>query len=142
MNPILESHPFVDEFEAYDTPTSSATSFLLSLASNRTKVAFMPLLQFIHRMLSSYVTHCPILTQDLIVFRKPAAPQRFGALNMTAALGHFMMRHPDVKNSMEQFLIQHVLPEFTSSEPYMRAIVRVCLRGVRLYDIFISSVGM
>ena len=57
------------------------------------------------------------------VGRKPAAPQRFGALNMTAALGHFIMRHPDVKNSMEQFLVSHVLPEFTVQEPYMRAIV-------------------
>ena len=55
---------------------------------------------------------------------KPAAPQRFGALNMTAALGQFIMRHPDVKDNMEQFLVQHVLPEFSAPEPYMRAIVR------------------
>lgn len=44
---------------------------------------------------------------------------------MTAALGPFMMRHPDVKKNMEQFLIQHVLPEFTSGDGYMRAIVRI-----------------
>ena len=43
---------------------------------------------------------------------------------MTAALGHILMRHPDVKGSMEQFLVQHVIPEFASSEPYIRAIVR------------------
>lgn len=55
--------------------------------------------------------------------RHPAPPQRFGALNMTAALGPFIMRHPEVKNSMESFLMQHVLPEFASPEPYMRAIV-------------------
>lgn len=42
---------------------------------------------------------------------------------MTAALGAFIMHHPDVKNNMEQFMTQHVLPEFTSPEPYMRAIV-------------------
>lgn len=42
---------------------------------------------------------------------------------MTAALGPFIMRHPDVKNSMEQFMLQHVLPEFISPDPYMRAIV-------------------
>lgn len=42
---------------------------------------------------------------------------------MTAALGHFIMRHPDVKNNMEQFLMEHVLPEFAAPEPYMRAIV-------------------
>jgi hypothetical protein len=42
---------------------------------------------------------------------------------MIAALGPFIMRHPDVKNNMEQFMLQHVAPEFSSSEPYMRAIV-------------------
>lgn len=43
---------------------------------------------------------------------------------MTAALGPFMMRHPDVKKNVESFIMQRVVPEFTSSEPYMRAIVR------------------
>lgn len=105
-DPIEYLRISVDEFEAYDTPTSAATSFLLSLASNRTKIAFMPVLTFINRVLNS----------------NPPAPQRFGALNMTAALGHFIMRHPDVKNNMEQFLVEHVLSEFSSPEPYMRAI--------------------
>lgn len=42
---------------------------------------------------------------------------------MTAALGPFIMRHPEVKGNMEQFMIQNVLPEFTATEPYMRAVV-------------------
>ena len=46
---------------------------------------------------------------------------------MTAALGQFIMRHPDVKGNMEQFMMQHVLPEFASPEPYMRAIVRTSI---------------
>lgn len=54
---------------------------------------------------------------------KPPPEQRFGALNMTAALGPFIMRHPNVQDNMEQFMVQHVLPEFSSPEPYMRAIV-------------------
>ena len=37
------------------------------------------------------------------------------------------MRHPDVKGNMEQFMMQHVLPEFASPEPYMRAIVRTSI---------------
>ncbi|KAF7364786.1 Importin N-terminal domain-containing protein [Mycena venus] len=52
----------------------------------------------------------------------PLPPQRFGALNMTAALGPWIMRHPDVSGNMEQFLLQFVTPEFTSAEGYMRAI--------------------
>lgn len=52
------------------------------------------------------------------------APQRFGALNMTAALGPWMMRHPEVKDNMEAFIMQFVTPEFASTDPYLRAIVR------------------
>lgn len=44
---------FPDEYESYDTPTSAATTFLLSLAGNRTKVAFLPILGFINRVLQS-----------------------------------------------------------------------------------------
>ncbi|KAL6303891.1 ARM repeat-containing protein [Sparassis latifolia] len=105
-DPIDYVRTSVDEYEIFDSPVSAATSFLFSLASNRTKTTFLPILSFINSVLQS----------------KPAPPQRFGALNMTAGLGPFIMRHPDVKNSMEQFMIQHVLPEFTSSEPYMRAV--------------------
>ncbi|KAI0657254.1 ARM repeat-containing protein [Cubamyces menziesii] len=105
-DPVEFVRTTVDEFEAFDSPVSAATSFLFSLASNRTKTTFLPILGFINRVLQS----------------KPAAPQRYGALNMTAALGPFIMRHPEVKGNMEQFLLQHVLPEFAAPEPYMRAV--------------------
>jgi len=58
-----------------------------------------------------------------MVFSNPAPPQRFGALNMTAVLGPFIMRHPEVKHNMSQFMMQHVLPQFSSSEGFLRAIV-------------------
>ncbi|KAG6919218.1 hypothetical protein DXG01_008013 [Tephrocybe rancida] len=96
----------VDEYENFATPVSAATTFLFSLASNRTKTSFMPILGFINTVLRS----------------NSAAPQRFGALNMTAALSPWMMRHPDVKGNMEAFVLQFVTPEFNSSEPYLRAI--------------------
>ena len=48
---------------------------------------------------------------------------------MTSALGPFIMRHPDVQGNMENFLAQHILPEFSSPEGYMRAIVGVSVRG-------------
>lgn len=34
-----------------------------------------------------------------------------------------MMRHPQVRPNVEQFVVQHVFPEFGSSLPYMRSIV-------------------
>ncbi|TFK52379.1 ARM repeat-containing protein [Heliocybe sulcata] len=105
-DPVEYVRRSVDEYEAFDSPVSAATSFLFSLTGNRTKMTFMPILAFIHNVLKS----------------NQPAPQRFGALNMTAALGTFMMKHPEVQKSMEQFMVQHVLPEFASPEPYMRAI--------------------
>jgi ribonucleoside-diphosphate reductase subunit M2 len=42
---------------------------------------------------------------------------------MMSALGPFIVRHPDVKGSIEQFMVQYVLPEFTSQEPYLRSVV-------------------
>ncbi|KAJ7740236.1 armadillo-type protein [Mycena maculata] len=96
----------VDEYESFATPVSAATTFLFSLASNRTKATFMPILGFINGVL-----------------RSNAPPeQRFGALNMTAALGPWVMRHPDVSGNMEQFILQFVTPEFRSAEGYMRSI--------------------
>ena len=44
---------------------------------------------------------------------------------MTAALGPWMLAHPDVKDEMEHFVMQYVVPEYTSSEPYLRAVVRL-----------------
>jgi hypothetical protein len=45
----------LDEYENFATPVSAATSFLFSLASNRTKTTFMPVLGFINTVLRSYV---------------------------------------------------------------------------------------
>lgn len=51
---------------------------------------------------------------------------------MASALGPLMMRHPEVKDKMEGFVSQWVVPELTSTHPYMRAIVRskINVRGV------------
>ena len=50
---------------------------------------------------------------------------------MVSALGPFIMKHPQVKDNMEQFMLQHVLPEFKAPEPYLRSIV--CLNFHMLY---------
>jgi len=44
---------------------------------------------------------------------------------MTAALCPWIMRHPEVKNNMEQFILQFVTPKFVDTRPYLRAIVRL-----------------
>lgn len=105
-DPVEYVRASVDEYENFSSPVSGATSFLLSLASNRTKTAFLPMLQFINTVLRS----------------NPTPAQRFGALTMMSVLGPFIVRHPDVKGSIEQFMVQYVLPEFTSQEPYLRSV--------------------
>ncbi|KIM53457.1 hypothetical protein SCLCIDRAFT_1222776 [Scleroderma citrinum Foug A] len=107
-DPVEYVRASVDEYENFSSPVSAATSFIISLASNRTKTAFVPILTFIHSV--------------LLRSPSPSPPEMFGALNMTAVLGPFMMRHPDVRGGMEQFMVQHVLPVFTASEPYLRSI--------------------
>ncbi|KAL4253351.1 Armadillo-like helical [Pleurotus pulmonarius] len=66
----------------------------------------MPILAFVNTVLKS----------------NPPPAQRFGVLNMTAALVPFIMRHPEIKSNMEQFVLQHVTNEFSAPEPYLRAI--------------------
>ncbi|KIK50545.1 hypothetical protein GYMLUDRAFT_266124 [Collybiopsis luxurians FD-317 M1] len=96
----------VDEYESYATPVSAATTFLFSLAGNRTKTTFMPILGFVNNILRGNST----------------PQQRFGALNMTAALGPWIMKHPDVRSNMEGFIQQFVAGEFSSGEGYLRCI--------------------
>jgi len=74
----------------------------------------MPILGFINNVLRS----------------SPEAPQKYGALNMTVSLAPFIMRYPDVKDGMEQFLVQHVLPCFSAPEPYLRAVACEVLSAV------------
>ncbi|KAF9222983.1 ARM repeat-containing protein [Gyrodon lividus] len=105
-DPVEYVRASIDEYENLSSPVSGATSFILCLASVRTKIAFLPMLRFVNNVLDS----------------NAAPPQKFGALNIASALGPFIMRHPEVKGSMEQFMLRHVLPEFTASEPYMRSI--------------------
>jgi hypothetical protein len=73
--------------------------------------------------------------------RNASPQQKFGAFNMTAALGPWIMRHPEVKNNMEQFMLQFVKPVLMNpnSEAYNRAIVRFFVafsgQALRFYDL-------
>ncbi|KAF8625982.1 hypothetical protein AX17_006706 [Amanita inopinata Kibby_2008] len=105
-DPVEYLRASIDEYESFNSPVSAATTFLYSLATNRTKASFVPTLTFINNVLRS----------------DAPPPQRFGALNMTAALGPWMLAHPDVKGEMEGFVMQFVVPQYSSSEPYLRAV--------------------
>ncbi|KAI0286170.1 armadillo-type protein [Russula brevipes] len=106
LDPIDYTRTSIDEYENYSSPVAGATTFLCQLVSSRTKATFLPILSFVDKVLEA----------------RPAAPQRFGALNMFSALAPFAMRHPDVKQKMEYFTMTYVFPEFTVPEGYMRAV--------------------
>jgi len=57
---------------------------------------------------------------------------------MTAALGPWMMRHPEVKNNMEAFVLQFVTPEFAAQEGYIRAIVSFLFIFITSYYYFLN----
>ncbi|KAH6912647.1 armadillo-type protein [Coprinopsis sp. MPI-PUGE-AT-0042] len=113
----------VDEYESWATPVSAATSFLLALATNRTKITFMPILAFINNLLGS----------------NAPAPQRFGALNMAAALAPHLMSHPQVKGQMEQFVLQFVSPQLQAPEPYLRSVALEIIGTVVKHGIAFST---
>ncbi|KAG2009602.1 importin alpha re-exporter, variant 3 [Coprinopsis cinerea AmutBmut pab1-1] len=122
-DPIDYVRVSVDEYESYATPVSAATTFLLALATNRTKITFMPILTFINNILRS----------------DAAPPQRFGALNMTAALSPHMMSHPQVKGEMAQFILNFVSPQLEASEGYLKAIALEIIGTVVKHGMQFSS---
>jgi hypothetical protein len=95
-----------DEYQSFTTPVAAATTLLLALASNRTKSTFLPILVFINN----------------VVGERGPPEQRFGALNMMAALGKQIMQHPQASKSVERFLLEFVSPELEGSKPYLVAI--------------------
>ena len=58
----------------------------------------------------SFVSAATLFIEFLNVLcpRNAAPPQTFGALNNMAALGPFVTRYPEVKGSLEDFVIHHV----------------------------------
>lgn len=123
-DPIDYTRTSIDEYENYSSPVAAATTFLCRLVSSRTKATFLPILGFVNSVLDAH----------------PASPQRFGALNMLSALSPFAMRHPEVKHKMEGFTLQHILPEFTAQEGYMRAVANeVVAAEVRNHIIWTSD---
>ncbi|KAF8576887.1 ARM repeat-containing protein [Ramaria rubella] len=115
----------MDEYEDYSSPVSSASGFMMSLARNRTKTTFLPILGFINSVLGS----------------NASAPQRYGALSMTSLLAPCMVRHPTVKPALETFLMTHILHEFNSPDGYMRYIACQVLGSVAKFDLEWSNEG-
>ncbi|KIJ55033.1 hypothetical protein M422DRAFT_201012 [Sphaerobolus stellatus SS14] len=106
-----------EEFEDYSSPISSASSFVMMLARNRTKTTFLPILNFINSVLE----------------RNAPAHQRYGALSMVSLLSSCMAKHPTVNPVLEGFLTTHVLREFDAPEKYMNYIACQAVGAIGKY---------
>jgi hypothetical protein len=65
--------------------------------------------------------------------RNPTSAQLFGALKMTGLLSDLIMKHPEVKNGMESFVMQHVTPILAGPQPregWLRAMALELLASV------------
>jgi hypothetical protein len=77
-----------DEYESFGTPVSAATSFLFSLASNRTKTTFMPILGFIVSpvFLRFHISFLLYYTPHTLAFVFSAHPSHFSSLTSIVIL--------------------------------------------------------
>ncbi|CAJ0826520.1 6037_t:CDS:10 [Entrophospora sp. SA101] len=115
-DPIDFIHKKLDPLDDYLSPTSSAISFLGSLARHRKKFTFTNILNFINSILTTYQESPPETKNP---------KNKDGALKMIGCLSDLALhRKSGVANIMEAFFIHHVFPEFQSQHPYLRA--RAC----------------
>ncbi|WFD45065.1 Nonsense-mediated mRNA decay protein 5 [Malassezia psittaci] len=118
LDPIDFVRVCADPYDDIGTVTSSA-SFLLSTAvSKRTKSMFEPTLQFITSVLNAYPENA-------------SARQLDGALRMSIAISSTMVNQEMVKDNLDAFFVQHVLPLLKSPEAFLR--LRACA-AIQTFD--------
>ncbi|KIO25700.1 hypothetical protein M407DRAFT_8258 [Tulasnella calospora MUT 4182] len=99
-----------EDFEDYGSPRAAAVGFVHTLATTRTKTAFMGILELVNQALKG-------------TGQVPPAPEdKFAALQIVIALAEVIMKNEEVKPAMETFVITYVLPEFSSNIGFMREI--------------------
>ncbi|KAF8327473.1 armadillo-type protein [Cantharellus anzutake] len=104
-------------------PSAAGTTFLIQLARSRGKSTFMTLLSLINNVLSGNAPE----------------DQRYGALIMTSSLSGVIMRHPTVKNEMEQFCVKFVLPGLSSDHGFIRESAAEVLGGLERFGLVWSN---
>ncbi|KAI9278056.1 armadillo-type protein [Sporodiniella umbellata] len=109
-NPADYVHRKNEIFEQSNIPQQNIALLLVDLIRNRKSQTFIPTLNFINS----------ILSRDL----SENGREKDGALYMIGALSPTILRSKSVRAMMESFFMNHVLPEFKSEFPFLRA--RAC----------------
>ncbi|KAI8976256.1 armadillo-type protein [Pilobolus umbonatus] len=111
-DPVDYVHKKIDE----DPIQNSVVELLVTLAGYRKKHTFLGILGFIHSVLNTYLA----TPEDM-----KRGGEKDGALCMIGALAHLIVGNKSqVEKNMEAFFVAHVIPEFKSRFPYLRA--RAC----------------
>lgn len=107
---------FIDPLEDFHSPQTNAINLLIDLARDRKKHTFMGILTFINGVLNKYL-ETPVEQRN--------GREKDGALCMIGCLADQILRKKSpVAGMMEPFFVTHVIPEFKSPFPYLRA--RAC----------------
>ncbi|KAN0063244.1 Nonsense-mediated mRNA decay protein 5 [Thecaphora frezii] len=107
LDPVDFVRANLDPFEELGTPSGSAATFIQTVASKRTKSAFMPMLDFITSVVSAYPA-------------QRSAREKEGAFHMCRALDLTMINHEKVSEMLDGFFAQHVIPELKSEHRFLR----------------------
>lgn len=105
-------HKHIDLFEENSTPETAAINFLVTLIRKKSKSCLSLLLQNIQKVVQNHIQN----SQDL-----SSACQHEAALKIMGALAPLFMAKSEISINMEQFLVEYVLPDFSSSYGFLRA---------------------
>ncbi|KAG8945281.1 hypothetical protein FRC04_001058 [Tulasnella sp. 424] len=108
-NPVKYVCESIKDFEGCSSPRAAAVGFVHTLATTRTKTAFMGILELVNQALKG--TGAP-----------PAPEDKYAALQIVIPLAETIMKNEEVKLAMETFVVSYVLPEFSLSVGFMREI--------------------
>ncbi|KAJ2413554.1 Nonsense-mediated mRNA decay protein 5 [Coemansia sp. IMI 209128] len=112
-NPVEYVQKRIDPLDDFGSPHVAASSLLIDLAVDRKKSTLSFILSFINNVLTTYA-------QSPAEARDPRAKD--GALNMMGALcGGLCSRKSPIYDTLPDFLLTHVLPEFKSQLGFLRA---------------------
>ncbi|KAJ9478332.1 Nonsense-mediated mRNA decay protein 5 [Pseudozyma hubeiensis] len=97
----------LDPFEEIGSVSGSAATFVQTVASKRTKSAFMPLLEFVTSVVNAYPA-------------QRSAKEKDGAFHLCRAMDLTMVNHEKVSGMLDSFFAQHVVPEMKSEHKFLR----------------------
>lgn len=125
-DPVEYVRKSYDILEDFFTPRAGACSLLFIMSKLRPAHTVAPFLGFLMQVLDAYAGASALESDDLATqqHRATLARQKDGALLALGTIRESLVATPENRLQLENVLRVHVLPDFQSSFPYLRA--RAC----------------